>query len=128
LKKIILILLTLFSQQWLAQCDDPVVKKLQGVWVRDAHPNDTIKFGMRLGREESFELILADKPRPQSGPAGLYDFRTLGSTMLIHWLPSGSSHSEAITFYYSSDFKSISLENFYRRPSKDKLYTFKKLK
>src|SRR4051812_10354288 len=89
MKTTLILVFLLASQIYFAQCDDPIVKSLTGLWVRDSQPTDTLRFGTLAF--DQFQLILADAGAPQRGPAGLYDFRVLGGAMLVHWLLAGSS-------------------------------------
>ena len=128
MKKIYFLLFLLSNQLCFGQCDDPVVEMLRGVWVKDTRPGDTIKFAMTKGLDYRFELILADRPRPQAAPAGPYDFRALGTTMLVHWLLSSSSIAQTIPFFFDKDKQVITLGNFYRPKTEGQTFKFRKVK
>jgi len=128
MKKTLILIFLLSNQLYFGQCDDPIVKILRGVWVKDTQPADTIKFAMTLALDQSFELILADVPRPQGGPAGLYEFRALNGAMLIHWIPAGSFIPQTIPFFIDKDKQHITLGNFYSPKTAGQTFKFHKIK
>ncbi len=127
-KTLVLLTFLLSNQFYFGQCDDPIAKLLKGVWVRDTNPKDTIKFGMIKHLDQNFELILADKKRPQGGPSGLYEYRALNGAMLIHWIPSSSFIPQTISFFIDKNPETITLGNFYRGKTDEQTFKFHKIK
>jgi len=126
MKKTLLLLLIFCSQLNFAQCDDDLlIKMLRGVWVKDTYPSDTIEFSMKLGPEMRFELIMADLRRPQSGT---YNYRVLGTTMIVQWLLSSNSFAQTIPFFIDRDKQHITLGNFYRSKTDGQTFKFHKIK
>jgi len=124
MKKAIIILLITIGKHAVAQCNDPIVNMLRGTWVKTSGSADTIKFSMKMESNYRFELILANR----KGPFGLYEFRSLGTTMLVHLFASNNSGSEAVPFYFDKSLKQLSIGNFYHADDKEKLLTFRKIK
>lgn len=126
MKKLLILILLLCNQVHFGQCNDPVVKMLRGVWVKETSPTDTIKFAMSIESDYRFELILANKP--QGGLFGTYEFRILGTTMLVRSFLSSNSGAEAIPFYFGQNGQVLTIGNFYGSGTTEKTLTFRKIK
>ena len=125
MKKILVFIFLISNQLYFGQCEDPIAKMLEGVWVKDTSPKDTIKFGMK-NQYQNFELILADQ-KNQYGPAGPYEYRALDGAMLIHWTFAGSFIPQTISFFRGRD-GGITIGNFYRTKTDEKTFKFHKIK
>ena len=128
MKRTLILIFLLSNQLYFRQCDDPIVKMLRGVWVKDTQPTGTIKFAMRLGHDQGFELIFADVPKLQAGPFGLYEFRAFERAMLIHWTLSANFIAQTISFFIDEEKQHITLENFYRTKTPGQTFKFHKIK
>ncbi len=126
MKKIVLFFLMTYCQNSFSQDDHVIVNMLRGTWVKTTNSKDTLFFPSSIKSDNSFQLTIGKNSK--YGPAGLYNFTTLGTTMLVHWLPSGDSGSNAIPFYIDKAGKEIKIGNFYNASGEGKLIVFRKIK
>lgn len=75
-----------------------------------------------------FVLIPADKSRARGSFFGPYEFRTLGTTMLVKSFLSSSSKAQVVGFSFENSFQTLEIENFYDFDAKEKTLTFRKVK
>ena len=126
MKKALLFFLMTYCQISFSQDDKVIVNMLRGTWVKNTNSKDTITFPSRTKSDHSFQLTIGKNSK--YGPAGFYNYTTLGTTMLVHWLPSGDSGSNAIPFYIDKTGTEIKIGNFYHATGEGNLMIFRKIK
>ena len=126
MKKILTLLILTISQSLLSQDDHKIVAMLKGTWVKTMNPKDTIQFGFNRELDHTFRLTIGNNTK--YGPAGLYQFTILGTTILLQWLPSSNSGANAFPFYLSGDRRTLKIGNFYNAKGEQTLLEFQKVK
>ena len=125
MKKILMVFFITIYQISFSQDDHEIAIMLKGTWVKTTNSKDTICFPWYKNSDHTFKLTIGNNSK--YGPAGPYSYTSLGTTMLVHWIPSGDSGANAIPFYIDKERKEIKIGNFYHAIGEGKLMTFRKI-
>src|SRR5688572_18179978 len=108
-----------------SQSDRRTNDKLEGTWVKTTHSPDTLEFRISPNYT-SFVLTLGDGSKGH--PGGPYEFKTIMSVMMIHWVLSSNGYDCPTVRFNFDQSGNLSLSNFYSAVGEGEILKFRRIK